>query len=80
MTIREASQLILQSAAMGEGGEIFILDMGTPVKIADMAHDLIRLSGSGTGCGHPDRIHGLRPGEKLTEELITEDENIQEPT
>jgi FlaA1/EpsC-like NDP-sugar epimerase len=76
MTIPEASQLILQAGALGQGGEIFILKMGTPVKIADMARDLIRLSGK-----EPDseiEIHytGLRPGEKLYEELITEGEGI----
>jgi len=76
MTIPEACQLILQAGGMGEGGEIFILDMGTPVKIVDMARDLIRLSGF-----EPDMdIHveyiGLRPGEKLHEELMTEGEGI----
>ena len=76
MTIREASQLILQSAAMGEGGEIFILDMGTPVKIADMARDLIRLSGLEPDVDVRIEFTGLRPGEKLTEELITEGEDI----
>jgi FlaA1/EpsC-like NDP-sugar epimerase len=76
MTIREASQLILQSAAMGEGGEIFILDMGTPVKIADMARDLIRLSGLEPDVDVRIEFTGLRPGEKMTEELITEGEDI----
>ncbi|MCE5211758.1 MAG: polysaccharide biosynthesis protein [Deltaproteobacteria bacterium] len=76
MTIPESSQLILQAAAMGKGGEIFILKMGTPVGIADMARDLIRLSGK-----EPDRdidivYTGLREGEKLHEELITEGEDI----
>ncbi len=76
MTIPEASQLILQAGSMGEGGEIFILDMGTPIKIDNIARDLIRLSGF-----EPDddiRIDyvGLRPGEKLYEELITEGEGI----
>lgn len=76
MTIPESSQLILQAAAMGKGGEIFILKMGTPVRIADMARDLIRLSGK-----EPDRdidivYTGLREGEKLHEELITEGEDI----
>ena len=76
MTIREASQLILQSAAMGEGGEVFILDMGTPVKIVDMARDLIRLSGLEPDVDIRIEFTGLRPGEKLTEELITEGENL----
>ncbi len=76
MTIPEASQLIIQAGGMGEGGEIFVLEMGTPVKIADMARDLIRLSGK-----DPDRdieivYTGLRDGEKLYEELITADENV----
>lgn len=76
MTIPEASQLILQAGAFGTDGEIFILEMGTPVKIADMARDLIRLSGK-----EPDRdieiiFTGLRAGEKLYEELITDGEGI----
>jgi len=76
MSIPEACQLVLQAGALGEGGEIFILEMGTPVKIAQMARDIIRLSGK-----EPDRdieivYTGLRPGEKLYEELITEGEGI----
>ncbi len=76
MTIPEAAQMILQAGMMGEGGEIFVLKMGTPVKIADMARDLIRLSGK-----EPDEdikivYTGLREGEKLYEELITEGEDI----
>ena len=76
MTIPEASKLILQAAAMGEGGEIFILDMGTPIKIADMARDLIRRSGFKPGVDIEVKFIGLRPGEKLYEELITEGEGI----
>jgi FlaA1/EpsC-like NDP-sugar epimerase len=76
MTIPESSQLILQAAAMGEGGEIFILKMGTPVKIADMARDLIRLSGKEPDVDIKIIYTGLRDGEKLYEELITEGENI----
>jgi len=76
MTIPEACQLILQAGSMGEGGEIFILDMGTPIKIADMARDLIRLSGFEPDLDIKIEYVGLRPGEKLYEELITEDENI----
>ena len=76
MTIPEACQLILQAGALGTGGEIFILEMGTPVRIMDMARDLIRLSGK-----EPDRdieivLKGLEPGEKLYEELITQGEGI----
>lgn len=75
MTIPEACQLVLQAGALGDGGEIFILDMGEPVRIVDLAHDLIRLSGL-----TPNRdIHviftGMRPGEKLFEELSTAQEN-----
>ena len=76
MSTAEASQLILQAGSMGEGGEIFILDMGKPVKIADMARDLIRLHGLEPEEDIPIRFVGLRPGEKLYEELITEGEGI----
>jgi FlaA1/EpsC-like NDP-sugar epimerase len=76
MTIPEACQLILQAGAMGNGGEIFILDMGTPIKIADMAKDLIRLSGFEPDLDLKIEYIGLRPGEKLYEELITEGEGI----
>lgn len=73
MTIPEASQLVLQASSMGHGGEIFILDMGQPVKIVDLARDLIRLYGF-----TEDQIRivftGLRPGEKLYEELLADDE------
>jgi len=77
MSTAEAAQLILQAGAMGEGGEIFILDMGEPVKIADMARDLIRLHGLEPDRDIPVRFVGLRPGEKLYEELITEGEGIK---
>ncbi|MBN1847598.1 MAG: polysaccharide biosynthesis protein [Deltaproteobacteria bacterium] len=76
MTIPEACQLILQAGSMGQGSEIFILDMGVPIRIADMARDLIRLSGFEPDADIKIEYTGLRPGEKLQEELITDDEGI----
>jgi len=76
MTIPESCQLILQTGAMGKGGEIFILKMGTPIKIDDMARDLIRLSGFEPDVDIKIEYVGLRPGEKLNEELIIEGEGI----
>jgi FlaA1/EpsC-like NDP-sugar epimerase len=76
MTIPEASQMILQAGTMGEGGEVFILRMGTPVKIADMARDLIRLSGKEPDVDIKIIFIGLRDGEKLYEELIAVGEDI----
>jgi FlaA1/EpsC-like NDP-sugar epimerase len=76
MSIPEAAQLILQTGAMGEGGEIFILDMGKSIKVLDMVKDLIRLSGFEPEKDIPIQFIGLRPGEKLYEELITEGEGI----
>jgi FlaA1/EpsC-like NDP-sugar epimerase len=78
MTIPEACQLILQAGSMGEGGEIFILEMGVPIKIVDMAEDLIRLSGFEPHVDIDIKYIGLRPGEKLIEELITDGEGIVE--
>jgi FlaA1/EpsC-like NDP-sugar epimerase len=76
MTIPEASQLVLQAAAMGEGGEIFVLDMGEPVKIVDLARELITLSGFRPGEDIEIQFSGLRPGEKLFEELSIVGENM----
>ncbi len=76
MTIHEAVQLILQAGGLGEGGEIFILEMGTPVKIALMAEELVRLSGKIPGKDVEIIFTGLREGEKLYEELITQEEGV----
>ncbi len=76
MSIEEAAQLIIQAGAMGSGGEIFLLKMGTPVKIADLARDLIQLMGFEPEIDIKITCTGLRPGEKLYEELITEGEGI----
>lgn len=79
MSISEAAQLILQAGGMGEkgsGGEIFVLEMGNPVRIADMARDLIRLSGKEPDVDVKIEFTGLREGEKLYEELITEGEDV----
>ena len=76
MSIEEAAQLILQAGTMGEGGEIFILKMGQPVKILNLAKDLIALMGHEVGKDIEIVFTGLRPGEKLYEELITEGEGI----
>jgi hypothetical protein len=78
MSIREAARLILQAGALGMGGEIFILKMGEPVRILDMARDIIRLSGLKPDEDIEIKEIGLLPGEKLYEELITEGEGIQE--
>ncbi|MFN7986168.1 MAG: nucleoside-diphosphate sugar epimerase/dehydratase [Thermoanaerobaculia bacterium] len=77
MTIPEAAQLVLQAGAIGEGGEIFILDMGDPVRIIDVARDMIRLSGLRPDEDVEIQITGLRPGEKLFEELATTDDRVE---
>ncbi|BAN36672.1 polysaccharide biosynthesis protein CapD [Sulfuricella denitrificans skB26] len=74
MSIPEAAQLVLQAGLMGEGGEIFVLDMGEPVRIVELAKDMIRLSGFSEG-DIPIVFTGLRPGEKLYEELLADDEH-----
>ena len=80
MTIPEAAQLVLQAGAMGEGGDVFVLDMGEPVKIVDLAKRMIHLSGQEVQKAKPRRkahrdpaMIGLRPGEKLYEELLIGD-------
>ena len=76
MSIPEAAQLVLQAALMGEGGEIFVLDMGEPVRIADLARDMIRLSGASESEVKIE-FTGLRAGEKLYEELLASDETTR---
>lgn len=75
MTIPEASQLVIQAGALGKGGEVFVLDMGEPVKIIDLAKDLIKLSGLKLNEDIDIEIIGLRPGEKLFEELLNDNED-----
>ncbi|MBP2639685.1 MAG: polysaccharide biosynthesis protein CapD [Firmicutes bacterium] len=77
MTIPEASQLVLQAGSMAQGGEVFVLDMGEPIKIIDMTRDLITLSGLEPGRDIEIKFTGLRPGEKLFEELLTAEEGTR---
>jgi FlaA1/EpsC-like NDP-sugar epimerase len=76
MTVQEAVHLVLQASAMGKGSEIFVLDMGTPVKIADLARNMITLAGFVPGDDIEIRYTGCRPGEKITEELFIQDESM----
>jgi FlaA1/EpsC-like NDP-sugar epimerase len=75
MTIPEACQLVLEAATMGKGGEIFVFEMGQSVKIADLAKKMIQLSGLEIGKDIELKFTGLRPGEKLYEELLANEEN-----
>ncbi len=77
MTIPEAAQLVLQAGALAKGGEIFVLDMGDPVKIVDLARDMIRMSGLEPDVDVPIVFTGMRPGEKLFEELLHASEGYQ---
>ena len=76
MTIPEAVQLVLQAGALGRGGEVFLLDMGEPIRIVDIATDLIRLSGLTVGTDIEIKFSGIRPGEKLYEEMFFSAENV----
>jgi FlaA1/EpsC-like NDP-sugar epimerase len=76
MTIPEAVQLVLQAGALGRGGEVFVLDMGEPVRVFDLATDLIRLSGLNAGTDIEIKFTGIRPGEKLYEEMFFSGENV----
>src|SRR5206468_2318377 len=77
MTIPEASQLVMQAGAIGQGGEIFVLDMGSPVRILDLARELIRRNGLRPETDIEIRFSGIRPGEKLYEELACDDEQTR---
>src|SRR2546426_7184768 len=76
MTIPESVQLVLQAGALGQGGEVFLLDMGEPIRIVDIATDLIRLSGLSVGTDIEIKFTGMRPGEKLYEEMFFSAENV----
>jgi FlaA1/EpsC-like NDP-sugar epimerase len=72
----EAAQLVIQAGLMGKGGEVFFLDMGEPILISDLAKNLIRLAGMGPGRDVPLEVMGLRPGERLREELVMANEEL----
>jgi FlaA1/EpsC-like NDP-sugar epimerase len=74
MTLPEASQLVIQAGVLGKGGEVFVLDMGKPIKVLDLAKQMIRLSGLELGEDIEIKVIGLRPGEKMFEEIMTEEE------
>lgn len=76
MTIPEACQLVIEACVMGNGGEIFVFDMGKPVKIADLARKMVRLAGKTPDVDIQITYTGLRPGEKLYEELLNDAENV----
>jgi FlaA1/EpsC-like NDP-sugar epimerase len=80
MTIPEASQLVIEAGSLGEGGEVFVLEMGKPVKITDLAKNMIKLSGHVPGKDIKIEFTGLRPGEKLFEELMTAEEGTEVTT
>jgi FlaA1/EpsC-like NDP-sugar epimerase len=76
MTIPEAVQLVLQAGALGRGGEVFVLDMGEQIRVVDIATDLVRLSGLEVGTDIEIKFTGVRPGEKLYEEMFFTAENV----
>ena len=80
MSVSEACQLILQAGALGEGGEVFVLDMGEPLRILDIANELIRLSGYEPELDIPINFIGPRPGEKKVEELVLDSEMLDHMT
>ena len=80
MTIPEASQLVIEAGSLGEGGEVFVLEMGEPVKIVDLAKNMIKLSGHVPGKDIKIEFTGLRPGEKMYEELMTAEEGTVDTT
>jgi FlaA1/EpsC-like NDP-sugar epimerase len=77
MTIPEAVQLVLQAGTIGKSGELYVLDMGDPVKILDLARDMIQLSGFQPDAEVPIVFTGIRPGERLHEQLVAADERIE---